>query len=125
MVLHVRVQRLTSFMSCCSDVAFPKTTSATVRPCYHVVIVETIWHSPTYDSSVSRVHNGAVTLATSLHIVGIDPGRAACGEATMMRLFTAIIVNVLEVEGVYVTWNIAQNSQADVDQQVYSSSATL
>lgn len=125
MVLHVGVQCLTIFKSCCSDAAFSETTSATVRPCYHVIIVETIWRSPTYDSSVSRVHNGAVTLATSLHIVGIDPGRAACGEATMMRLFTTIIVNVLEVEGVYVTWNIAQNSQADVDQQVCSSSATL
>lgn len=69
-------------------------------------------------SSASRLRNRAVTPTPILHIVGIDARRATGRQPTLTSLLTAIVVNVLEVEGVYVAGDIAQDGQTDVDEQV-------
>lgn len=64
-----------------------------------------------------RTH-GAVAAAAALDAVAVDAGRTRCGEAALACLLPAVIVDVFEIEGVDVARDVAQNGQANVDQEI-------
>lgn len=60
--------------------------------------------------------NRSVALSSSLHIIRVHARRGSCRKTALARLLSAVVVDVLEVEGVDVTRDEAQESQADVDE---------
>ncbi len=73
--------------------------------------------------SLRLVHNSAVSLAASLHIVRVYTRCWPGGVAALVRLLSAVKVDVLEVKGVQVARDVSENGQADVDEQVYAQEA--
>ena len=49
--------------------------------------------------SMSRTH-GSVTLSTSLHVLAIHAWSLVVVDVSLLRLFSSVVVHVLEVEGV-------------------------
>lgn len=68
--------------------------------------------------SLRLVHNSAVSLAASLHIVRVHARCRPGGVAALVRLLSTVKVDVLEVKGVQVAWDVSEKGQADVDEQV-------
>lgn len=66
------------------------------------------------------VHDRAVSLAASLHIVRVHTRCRPGGVAALVRLLAAVKVDVLEVKGVQVARDVSEKGQADVDKQVYA-----
>lgn len=67
---------------------------------------------------MSGLHNGTVPATARLDVVGVHARRRARGESPFARLLSAVVIYVFNIEGVDVTRNVAQNSEADVDKQV-------
>ena len=55
---------------------------------------------------------------TALDSVGVNARRIFGCKLAQSALFAAIEVNVFDVKGVDVTWNIPKNGEADVDEQI-------
>lgn len=67
--------------------------------------------------------NRTVTLAARLDIVRVDPRRSAGREASLVGLFAAVVVDVLDVERMDVAWQVTQDREADVNEEVCGRSA--
>lgn len=72
----------------------------------------------------SRLGNCAIPLATGLHVVRIDAWRTAGRESSFVCLFAAIVVDILEIKSMYMARKVAQNCQANIDEQIYDMSAS-
>jgi hypothetical protein len=72
--------------------------------------------------SLTSTSNSSVSLTSSLHIVGIHTGRRSSRKTALAGLLSTVEVDVLKIEGVDVTRNIAQEGQANVDEQIHSAS---
>lgn len=66
------------------------------------------------------MHDRAISLAASLHIVRVHTRCRPGGVAALVRLLSAVKVDVLEVKGVQVARDVSEKGQADVDKQVYA-----
>ena len=62
--------------------------------------------------------NRSIALSSSLHIIGVNAWCRSCRKATLAGLLSAVVVDVLQVESVDMTRNVAQKGQADVDEQI-------
>lgn len=60
----------------------------------------------------------AVALTSSLHIIRVHARRWSSCESPLARLLATIVIHVLDVECVDMTRYVAQNGQADVDEQI-------
>ena len=57
-------------------------------------------------------------MAAGLDVVAVDAGGAAGDEAALAGLLAAVEVDVLDVEGMDVARDDAEDGQADVDEEV-------
>jgi len=62
-------------------------------------------------------------VATTLHVVAVNARCASSDDAALSCLFLAIVVDVLDVEGVDVTRDVPQYRQADVDEEIHSTTS--
>lgn len=60
----------------------------------------------------------AVALTSILHIIRVHARRWSSCESPLARLLATIVIHVLDVECVDMTRYVAQNGQADVDEQI-------
>lgn len=62
--------------------------------------------------------NSSVSLSTSLHVIRIHARRGTSGVLSLPRLLAAVVVDVLNVEGVDVSGDVTEKRQAYVDEQI-------
>jgi len=53
-----------------------------------------------------------------LNVIGVNTRRRIGCELAKSALLTAVEVNIFDVEGVDVTWNVAEDCEADIDEEV-------
>lgn len=53
------------------------------------------------------MNDRTVSLTSALYAFAVDAWGAGCGEAAFARLLFALVVDVFEVEGVDVAWDVA------------------
>jgi len=94
---------------------------------HHPTLVPLLgWISLLRRHSVGRdriLRNSSITItrATSLYTIGIH-ARCVCRSDARAALITALEVDVFDIEGVNVAWEVAKNCETDVDAQVGSAS---
>ncbi len=71
------------------------------------------------DALAGVLGNGSVAVAARLDPVAVDGGGGAGRKAALARQLLAVVVDVLEVEGVQVAGEVAEDGQTDVDQEVW------
>lgn len=59
-----------------------------------------------------------ISAATSLNAITIDTGCSAGGKSAFSSLFSAVIVDVFDVEGMYMTRYVSEDGEADVDEKI-------
>jgi len=59
---------------------------------------------------------------TGLYVVGVDARCGISSELTESALLAAIKVDIFEVEGMDMTWNVTKDCEADVDEEVSTTS---
>ena len=69
-------------------------------------------------ASKSRIHSPITRLSAPLHILTIHAGRPFLHQPAHFRLAASLEVDILEVEGVDVAGEVAEDGQADVDEEV-------
>lgn len=69
--------------------------------------------------------DGAVAVAAGLDVFGVDTRGATAGDPSFARQLAAVVVDVLEVEGVDVAREVTQQRETDVDDKVCAQSAGL
>ena len=60
-----------------------------------------------YSLLLDRLSDRAVSSASTLYTLAVDTWSSGSSEATFTSLFAAIEVDVFEVEGVDVTWDVS------------------
>jgi len=56
---------------------------------------------------VDRLNHSTVTMTTTLHPFAVDARGARCSEAALAGRLFAFVIDVFEVEGVDVAWDVA------------------
>ena len=69
----------------------------------------------------SRRHNHRPSAL--LHPVGEDAGRRSWVINAHACLVSTLVVDVLDVEGVDVTWEVAEDRQTNIDAEVYTTAS--
>jgi len=54
-----------------------------------------------------RLHDGAVSITTALHTLAVDSRSALTARDSVPCLLSAVVVDILEVECMEMTWDIA------------------
>ena len=80
-----------------------------------------LWGWSIHGAISSRRHNQRPS--ASLHSVGVDAGRRPWVVHAHACLVSTLVVDVLDVEGVDVTWEVAQDRQQNIDAEVYATSS--
>jgi len=57
-------------------------------------------------------------VATSLHVVAVHAGGSRRRDTPLSRLLAAVIVDILDVEGMEVARDVTEYREADVDEEV-------
>lgn len=63
--------------------------------------------------------DSSVALSSGLNIVGVDTRSSRSRVAALVGLLATVVVDVLEIKGVDVTRDVTENSQANVDKQIW------
>ena len=74
--------------------------------------------SPARPICRSRLESSIASSPTGLNVIRIDARGALGGKLAQASLLPAIEIDILKVEGVDVTWDVAETCEADVDQEV-------
>lgn len=69
-------------------------------------------------SDEPRLDRAITSCTTSLDIVGIDAWYRIGCELAKSALLAAVEVDIFDVEGMNVTWNVAEECEANVDKKV-------
>lgn len=72
---------------------------------------------------MSRLNYGTVSLTARLYPITVDTGGSARSIPTLSSLFSAVVVDIFEVEGVDMAWDVSEDREADVDKQISTASS--
>jgi hypothetical protein len=70
---------------------------------------------------VSVLHDRAVIVPAGLDPVAVHARGRAGEQATLTRLLAAVVVDVFDVEGMHVAWEVPKDREEDVDEEICSS----